>query len=84
MMHERILKMDIAWARDFACAPDALHGTVSLVQPHAGAMQGYEGIWMLATDGSPCISVPPDMYPAISEAARTWLAVDEYVLPRIL
>ena len=82
-MNESRVMMDRTWALDFACEPAQLHTPVPYVQTHAGALADYDGIWMFATDGAPCISVPRDVYPSIANAAQRWTTVNERVVPMI-
>ena len=82
-MKDGLKLMDRTWAQDFACEPAQLHTPVPYVQRHAGALADYNGIWMFATDGAPCISVPHDVYPEIANAALRWKTVGRQVVPTI-
>ncbi len=46
------------------------------VQPHAGALLGNSGIWILVAGGAPLVSLPIDATDALSERAQGWSAAD--------
>jgi hypothetical protein len=64
------------WARDFACSSAELRPTQTRVQPHAGALLGNPGIWILVAGGAPLISLPPDTIDVLRDRAQAWSAAD--------
>jgi GNAT superfamily N-acetyltransferase len=64
------------WARDFACASSELRPPRTHVQPHAGALLGDPGIWILVAGAAPLISLPADTTDVLADLAQSWSASD--------
>jgi GNAT superfamily N-acetyltransferase len=60
---DSLRKVDAFWAGYFGCAPEDLHGSKTLVVPHA-ALQGYDGV-LVFRHGSACIVSVPETVPPV-------------------
>ena len=63
MLSKETLEMvDEYWARDLGCTRGDLRPRVPRLQPHAGGLEGYPGVFVLILDGSaPVVSVPSNL-----------------------
>lgn len=73
MLPESVLGIaDDWWAHDLGCRPEELRPQATRVQHHAGELIGNPAIWILVVGAFPVVSLPPWLWPILSDRARLW------------
>ena len=87
MLRESIEIADDYWSAEFGCDRVHLRPDAPRVQPHAGGLSDYPGVFIAILDAAPLVSVPSVLVSAIQPRAENFTADtirDEEALRRLL
>jgi RimJ/RimL family protein N-acetyltransferase len=70
MAPESVEIADAYWASELGCNRRDLRPQAPRVQPHAGGLLGYSGVFVLVLDAAPIVSVPPPLLASLSPLAE--------------